>query len=97
MHACTMRGPFRIRGKLQARVASRVSTKTKTVELDFDNLSRVDIIKYQHFFQSNRSNNKLWPAVFRNTKEIPKNTKENQPLICFADFFLLNEVINLIP
>ena len=38
-----------------------------------------------------------WPAIFKNTKESPKNTKENQQLICFANFFLLNEVINLIP
>ena len=36
-----------------------------------------DIIKHQHFFQSNQSNNKLWPAVFINSKEVQKNTKEN--------------------
>ena len=38
-----------------------------------------------------------WPAIFRNTKECPKNTKENQQQICFAHCFLTNKVINLIP
>ena len=38
-----------------------------------------------------------WPAIFRNTKECPKNTKENQQQICFAHYLLTTKVINLNP
>ena len=37
------------------------------------------------------------PAVFRNTKKIPKNTKENRYRLCFGHNFLTMSAINLIP
>ena len=38
-----------------------------------------------------------WPSIFRNTKEIPKNTKENLYRFCFGHNFFTNAAINLIP
>ena len=37
------------------------------------------------------------PSIFRNTKEIPKNTKENRYRFCFGHNFLTMSAINLIP
>ena len=41
----------------------------------------------------------LWPGptIFRNTKDIPKNTKENRYRFCFGHTFLTMSAINLIP
>ena len=37
------------------------------------------------------------PSIFRNTKEIPKNTKENWSWFCICHTFLTISAINLIP
>ena len=37
------------------------------------------------------------PSIFRNTKEIPKNTQENRYRFCFGHSFLTMSAINLIP
>ena len=41
----------------------------------------------------------LWPGptIFRNTKDIPKNTKENRYRFCFGHNFFNNAAINLNP
>ena len=51
---------------------------------------------HQNKFQT-MSNIVGWPSIFRNTKEIPKNTKENVDRFCFGHTFLTISSINLIP
>ena len=55
------------------------------------------LTKHQQKFQSFPANILAGPAIFRNTKEIPKNTKENRYRFCFGHTFLTISAINLIP
>ena len=71
------------------KVLSRNSSLLPALEIYFKS--------HQKKIESFLININQWPSIFRNTKEIPKNTKKNRYQFCFGHNFFTNAATNLNP